>query len=170
MSVIPSRTRLPAELPPVPWGARARPVSGVALAINTLAVPLAPWAPQPFAALAASRELVARRVVAVALDPAVPPGPTGIAQTPARHGVADGVDAAVAVVVALGTPDARVTRALSGLLVALALLAQTSVLTVGPPAVVVAGTLAGQVVALAVGVTVAFPFAVGSPKLCRALC
>lgn len=62
------------------------------------------------------------------------------------------------------------TRALSGLLVTLALLAQTSVLTVRPPAVVVASALAGQVVALAVGVTIAFPFAVGSPKLCRALC
>lgn len=62
------------------------------------------------------------------------------------------------------------TRALPALLVTLALLAQTGVLTVRPPAVVVAGALAGQVVALAVGVTITFPFAVGSPKLCRALC
>lgn len=62
------------------------------------------------------------------------------------------------------------TRALSALLVTLALLAQTSVLTVRAPAVVVARTLAGQVVALAVGVTITFPFAVGPPKLCRALC
>lgn len=61
-------------------------------------------------------------------------------------------------------------RALAALLVTLALLAQASVLTVRPPAVVVARTLAGQVVALAVGVTITFPFAVGPPKLCRALC
>lgn len=33
----------------------------------------------------------------------------------------------------------------------------------------VASALASQVIALAVGVTVTFPFAVGSPKLCRAL-
>lgn len=170
MSVIPSRTRLPAELPTVPWGARARPVGWVALAVNTLAVPFASRAPQSFAALAASCELLARRVVAVALDPAVPPGPTGVAQAPARHGIADGVDAAVAVVFALGTPDTRVTCALPALLVTLALLAQTGVLTVRAPAVVVASAPAGQVVALAVGVTITFPFAVGSPKLCRALC
>lgn len=123
MSIIPSRTWLPAELPAVPWGACAGPVSWVALAVNALAVPFTSWAPQPLAALAASCELVARRVVAVALDAAVPPGPTGIAQTPPRHSVTDGVDAAVAIVVALGTPDTRVARALSGLLVTLALLA-----------------------------------------------
>lgn len=34
----------------------------------------------------------------------------------------------------------------------------------------VAGTLAGQVVALAIGVTITFPFAVGAPELGRALC
>lgn len=123
LSIIPSRTWLPAELPAVPWGACARPVGWVALAVNTLAVPFTSWAPQPFVALAASCELVARRVVAVALDPAVPPRPTGIAQTPPRHSVTDGVDAAVAIVVALGTPDTRVTCALSGLLITLALLA-----------------------------------------------
>lgn len=33
----------------------------------------------------------------------------------------------------------------------------------------VAGTLAGQVVALAVGVTITLPFAVGAPELGRAL-
>lgn len=120
--------------------------------------------------MAAPRELVARRVVAVALDPAVPPGPTGVAHAPARHHVTDGVDAAVAIVVALGAPDAGVTRAFPGLLVTFALLARTGVLTVGPPAVVVAGTLAGQVVALAVGVAITFAFAVGSPKLCGAFC
>lgn len=50
-------------------------------------------------------------------------------------------------------------------MVTFALLAQTPVLAVGSPSVVVAGALAGQVVALAVGVTVAFPFAVRAPEL-----
>lgn len=123
LSIIPSRARLPAELPTVPWCARAWPVGWVALAVNTLAVPFTSWAPQSFPALAASRELVAWWVVAVTLDPAVPPGPTGIAQTPARHCITDGVDATIAIVVALWTPDSRVTCAFSRLLVTFALLA-----------------------------------------------
>lgn len=138
--------------------------------MDALAVAFAARAPQPLPALAAARELVARRAVAVALDGAVPPRPAGVAQTPARHGIADRADAAVAVVVALRPPDAGVTRAFSRVLVALALLAKARVLAVGSPAVVVAGALAGQVVALAVGVAVTFPLAVRAPELGRALC
>lgn len=170
LTVEPGRTWLPAELPAVPWRAGTRTVRLVALAVDTLAVSLAPRAPQPLPALAAPRELLAGRVVAVALDRTVPARPALGAQAPPRHGVAGRVDAAVAVVVALGTPDAGVTRAFARVLVTLALLAQASVLAVGPPAVVVAGALAGQVVTLAVGVTIAFPFAVGAPELGGALC
>lgn len=169
LTVESSRTRLPAELPTVTRRAGTRAVGLVALPVHALAVPLTPRAPQPLPALAAPRELVARRVVAVALDGAVPPRPAGVAQAPARHGVAHRVDAAVAVVVALRAPDARVARAFPRVLVTLALLAHAGVLAVGSPAVVVAGALAGQVVALAVGVTVTFPLAVGAPKLGGAL-
>lgn len=137
--------------------------------MHALAVPFTPRAPQPLPALAAPRELVARRVVTVTLDCTVPPRPAGVAQAAARHGVADGVDAAVAVVVALGTPDAGVARAFPRVLVTLALLAHAGILAVWSPAVVVAGTLAGQVVTLAVGVTVTLPLAVRAPKLGRAL-
>lgn len=123
LTIEPGRTWLPAELPTVPRGAGTRAVHLVALAMDALAVSLTPRAPQPLAALAASRELVAWRVVTVALDHTVPPRPTRVAQASPRHCVADGVAAAVAVVVALGTPEARVARAFARLLVALALLA-----------------------------------------------
>lgn len=170
MTIKSSRTWFPAELPTVPRRAGARAVSLVALAVDTLAVPFAPRAPKPLPALAAARELVARRVVTVALDATVPPHPAGGAQAASGHGVARGVDAAVAVVVALGTPDAGVTRAFSGLLVAFALLTQTRILAVRSPAVVIAGALAGQVITLAIGVTITFSLAVGAPELGRALC
>lgn len=170
LTVEPSGTRLPAELPSVSRCAGTRAVCLVALPVDALAVSFTALAPQSFPALAASRELVARRVVAVALNAAVPPGPPGVAHTSARHGVAHGVDAAVTVVVALGAPDARVTCAFARLLVALALLTEASILAVGSPTIVVAGTLSSQVVTLAVWVTVTFPFAVGPPKLGRALC
>lgn len=170
MTVEPGGTRLPAELPSVPRRAGARSVCLVALPMNTLAVLLTALTPQPLPAVAASGVLVARGVVAVALHGAVPPRPPGVANAPSRRWVANGVDAAVAVVVALRPPEARVARAFARLLVALALLAQAHVLTVGSPAVVVARALAGQVVALAVWVTVTFPFAVGAPKLDGALC
>lgn len=170
MTVEAGGARLPAELPSVPGRAGARAVRLVALPVDALAVLLTALTPQPFPAMAASRELVARRVVAVALHGAVPPGPAGVADAPPRRGVAHGVDAAVAVVVALRPPEARVTRAFARVLVALALLTQAGVLAVGSPAVVVAGALAGQVITLAIWVTVTFPFAVGAPKLGRALC
>lgn len=169
MTVEPSRTRLLAELPPEPRRASARAVGLVALAVDTLAVSLASSAPQTLPALAAPRELLARRTVAVALHAAVPPRPSRVAQAAARHRVAHRVDAAVAVVVALGPPDARVARAFASRLVAFALLARARVLAVGPPAIVVAGALAGQVVALAVGVAVTLPLAVGTPELGRTL-
>lgn len=118
-----SRTRFPAKLPTVAWCASTRAVGLVAFAVDALAVSLTPGAPQPLSALAASRELVARRAVTVALDRTVPPRPAGGAQAAPCHGIADGVDAAVAVVVALGTPDARMARAFARLLVTFALLA-----------------------------------------------
>lgn len=170
MTVEAGGARLPAELPSVPGRAGARAVRLVALPMDAVAVMLTALTPQPFPALAASRELVARRVVAVALHGAVPPRPAGVADAPSRRGVAHGVDAAVAVVVALRPPEARVARAFARVLVALALLTQAGVLAVGSPAVVVAGALTSQVVTLAVWVTVTFPFAVGAPKLGRALC
>lgn len=170
MTVEPGGARLLAELSSVPRRARARAVCLVALPVNTLAVLLTARPPQPFPAVAASGVLVARGVVAVALHGAVPPCPAGVANASSRRRVAHGVDAAVAVVVALRPPEAHVARALARLLVALALLTQADVLTVGSPAVVVARALASQVIALAVWITVAFPFAVGTPKLGGALC
>lgn len=86
-----------------------------------------------------------------------------------RHCIAHGIYAAVTVVIALGAPGARVACAFASLLVALALLAEASILTVRSPAVVVAGTLSGQVVTLAVGVTVTFSLAVRAPELGRTL-
>lgn len=53
-------------------------------------------------------------------------------------------------------------------MVTLALLAKTNILAFRSPAIVVAGALAGQIIALAIGVTVTFSLAVGSPVLCRA--
>lgn len=170
MTVEPGGTRLPAELSPVPRRAGARAVCLVALSMNALAVLLTALTPQPLPAVAASRVLVARGVVAVTLHGAVPPRPPGVANAPSRRWVTHGVDAAVAVVVALRPPGARVARAFARLLVALALLTQADVLTVGSPAVVVACALAGQVITLAIWITVTFPFAVGAPKLGRALC
>lgn len=170
MTIESSRAWLPAELPPVPRQTGTRTIGLVALAIVALAVAFAPLAPQPLPALAASRELVARRIVAVTLKCTVPPSPARVAQTSPCHHIADGVDAAVAVVVALRPPVAGIARAFSRVLVTLALLAQTCILAFRSPAIVVAGTLASQVVALSIGVTVTFPLAVRSPVLSRALC
>lgn len=137
--------------------------------MNALAVLLAARTPQPLPAVAAPGVLVAGRVVAVARHGAVPARPARVAEALSRRRVAHRVDAAVADVVALRPPGARVARALARLLVALALLTQADVLAVGSPAVVVARALAGQVVTLAIRVAVAFPFAVGAPELGRAL-
>lgn len=169
LTVEPCRTRLPAELPTISWCAGTRAVCLVALSVDALAVALATLTPEPLPALAAPCELVTRRVVTVTLDSTVPPRPAWVAYASPCHRIADGVNAAVAVVVALWTPDARVACAFASLLVTLALLAHAGILTVWSPAVVVAGTLAGQVVTLAVWVTVTLPFAVRAPELCRAL-
>lgn len=169
LTVEPGRTRFPAELPTVPWRAGTRAVRLVALAVDALTVAFAARAPQTLPTLAASRELVARGVITVTLDGAVPSSPAGVALAPSCHGVAYGVDAAVAVVVALRTPGARVACAFARVLVTLAFLAKTRVLTVRTPTVMVAGTCSGEVIALAVGVTVALPLAVRTPKLSRTL-
>lgn len=60
-------------------------------------------------------------------------------------------------------------RALAGLLVTLAFLAGAWFLTVLPPAIWVACALACYVIALAIRVTCAFAFAVGTPELSRTL-
>lgn len=170
LTVKSSRTRFPAELPTVARRAGTRSVGQVALAMYTLAVVLASRTPDPVPALAAPGELFAWGIVADTLDSAVPPSPARVAQTASGHGVAHRVDAAVAVVVALRTPDPGVARAFPVVLVTLAFLAETRILTVRAPAIVVAGALAGQVIALAVGVAVAFSFAVRAPELGWTLC
>lgn len=157
------------ELASVSRSAGTRAVSRVALAVNALAVALAPGPPQSVAALAAPGELVTRGVVTVALDATVASHPARVTEAAPRHGVTHRVDGAVAVVVALRAPGARVTCAFAGVLVTLALLAEAGVLTVRTPAVVVTGTLSSQVVTLAVGITVTLPFTVRTPKLGRAL-
>lgn len=165
-----SGTRFPAEFPPITRRASTRSISLVALAVDALAVSFTPWTPQLLPTLAASRVLLARRVVAVALGRTVPSHPARVAQTPTCVHVAHGVEAAVAVVVALRAPDPRVTCAFSCFLVALALLALTSLLALRSPAIVVTGTLPSQVVTLAIRIAVTFPLAVGPPELGRALC
>lgn len=60
LTVEPSGTRLPAELPSVSRCAGTRAVCLVALPMDALAVSFAALPPQSFPALAASRELVAR--------------------------------------------------------------------------------------------------------------
>lgn len=60
LTVESSGTRFPAELPTVPWRAGARAIGLVTLAVDALAVSLAPRAPQPLPALTTSRELFAR--------------------------------------------------------------------------------------------------------------
>lgn len=169
LSIEASRTGFPAELPAVPRSAHARAIYRVALAVDTLAVVFAARAPQPLPALAPACELLARRVVTVALDAAVSPGPARVAQAASRGCVAHGVEAAVTGASTCGAPGAWVARALARLLVTLALLAVAPVLTVGPPAVVVAGTFPGHVVTLAVGEAGALALAVWAPVLDRAL-
>lgn len=122
LTVEPSGTCLPAELPTVPWCACTRAIL-VTLALDTLAVPFTTLAPPPITALAAPCELVAWWVVAVTSDCTIPPGPTWVARASPCHWIADRVDAAVAIVVALGTPDANVTFAFACVSVAIALLA-----------------------------------------------
>lgn len=60
LTIEPGRTWFSAKLPTVSWCAGTRAVCLVTLAVDALAVSFTPWAPQPFSALAASRELVAR--------------------------------------------------------------------------------------------------------------
>lgn len=165
-----SRTWLPAELPTVPRQTGTWTISLVTLAIEALAVSLTAWTPKPLPALAASRELVAWWIVTVTLECTVPPSPARVAQASPCHHITDWIDAAVAVVVALRTPEARIACAFSCFLVTLALLAKTNILAFRSPAIVVAGALAGQIIALAIGVTVTFSLAVWSPVLCRAFC
>lgn len=165
-----SRTWFPAELPTVPRCTGTRAVGLVAFSVDALAVSFTPGPPQPLSALATSSELVTWGVVTVTLDCAVPSRPARIALATACHRITDGVDAAVAVVVALGTPDARVACAFARFLIAFTLLAQARILAVWSPTIVVAGTLTGQVVTLAIGVTITFPLAVRAPELGRALC
>lgn len=61
------------------------------------------------------------------------------------------------------------TRAFASVLVTLALLAEAGMLAVRTPAVVVAGTLSGQVVTLAIGIALTLPFTVWTPELSRTL-
>lgn len=68
------------------------------------------------------------------------------------------------------TPPPSVTGTFSCVLVTVALLALTSILAVGSPTVVIAGALAGQIVTLAIRITVASSLAVRAPELGRALC
>lgn len=169
LSVEPGWTGLSAELASVSWCAGAGAIGRVALAMNTLAVALTAGPPQALTALAAPGELVTGGVVTVTLDRTVTPHPARVTLTAPSHGVADGVDAAVAVVVTLRAPGTRVTGTFTSVLVTLALLTQTGMFTVRTPAVVVAGTLSSQVITLAVGVAMTLPLTVGTPELGRAL-
>lgn len=57
------------------------------------------------------------------------------------------------------------TCALASVLVTLALLAEAGMLTVWTPAVVVTRTLSGQVIALAIRITMTLPLTVRTPEL-----
>lgn len=169
LSVEPGWARLSAELSPVARLAGARAVGLVALAMHALAVALAVLSPQPLPALAPACELLARTAIARTLGVAAAPVPARLADAAARGLVAHRVDGAVAAVGTLWPPEARMARTLARLLVALALLASTGLLAVGPPAVGVARAFARHIVALPVRVTRALPFAVWTPKLGGAL-
>lgn len=163
-------TGLSTELASVSRGAGTGAVSRIALAVDALAVALTARPPQPLPALAAPGELVTGRVVTVALHCTVSPHPARVTLAAAGHGVAHRVNAAVTVVVALRAPGPGVTGTFARVLVALALLAEAGVLTVRAPAVVVAGALSGQVVTLAIRITLTLPLTVWTPELSRALC
>lgn len=88
LTVEPGWTWFPAELPTVPGCAGTRAIRLVALAVDAQTVSFTPWAPQTLPTLAASCELVARGVVTVTLDGAVPSRPAGVALAPSCHRIA----------------------------------------------------------------------------------
>lgn len=159
---------LPAELASIAWLAGTGAVGLVALAMDTLAVPLAARAPQPLVALAAPAELLAGGVAAGALAVAGTPPPARLADAAPCALLTHRAAAAVARVGTLGAPPARVARALARVLVALPPLAEALVLALDPPAVGVAGALADHVVAAPVRVAGAHFLAVRAEELTRA--
>lgn len=159
---------LPAELASIAWLAGTGAVGLVALAMDTLAVPLAARAPQPLVALAEPAELLAGGVAAGALAVAGTPPPARLADAAPCALLTHRAAAAVARVGTLGAPPARVARALARVLVALPPLAEALVLALDPPAVGVAGALADHVVAAPVRVAGAHFLAVRAEELTRA--
>ena len=170
LPVEPSWTRFLAELPPEARPAGAGSVGLVAAPVDALAHVLAVGSPKTLPTLAATGQLFARRPVAGTLGVAQLSVPAQVALALACVGVTVRVAAAVALVGARVAPEALVARAHARVLVAGAFLAAAWMLAVRPPAVGLAGAGPCDIVALAVGVAVAFALAVRTPVLGGALC
>lgn len=169
LSIKPSWTRFAAQLPSVSGFTGTRTIGRVTLPVGALAVALTALTPESLPALTSARELLAGRVVAVALRSAVTAKPARIADASSRGLLAHRVDAAVTVVVALCSPVTRMAGAFPSFLVTLPFLTMAGFFTVFPPAVGVTAAFPGHVVAFTIGVTCAQALAVGTPELSRAL-
>lgn len=157
-------------LAPVARIAGARAVHRVAATAEALTIAIAAGAERALATLAAAALLLAGRRVAGALVVAAAAPPAYVAQAGARLWIASRSSAAVACASALSAPPARLAPARAAPWVACAVLALASMLAARAPAARVTRTLSGHVLALSVRVATAPLLAVGAPELARALC
>lgn len=165
-----SGARLTTILAPVARVAGARAVHRVAATAETLAIAITARAERALATLAAAALLLAGRRVAGALVVAAAAPPACVAQAGACLRIAPRSSAAVARASALCTPPARLAPARAAPRVARAMLALASMLAARTPAARVTRTLSGHVLALSVRMATAPLLAVGAPELARALC
>lgn len=156
-------------LAPVARIAGARAVHRVAATTEALAITITARAERALATLAAAALLLAGRRVAGALVVAASAPPACVAQAGACLWIAPRSSTAVARASALRTPPAWLTPARAAPRVARAMLALASVLAAHTPAARVTRTLSGHVLALSVRVATAPLLAVGPPELARAL-
>lgn len=156
-------------LAPVARIAGARAVHRVAATAEALTIAIAAGAERALATLAAAALLLAGRRVAGALVVAAAAPPACVAQAGACLWIASRSSAAVACAGALSTPPARLAPARAAPWVARAMLALASMLAARAPAARVTRTLSGHVLALSVRVATAPLLAVGAPELARAL-
>lgn len=157
-------------LAPVARIAGTRAVHRVAATVRALAIAITAGAKHALATLAAATLLLAGRRVAGALVVTAAAPPAYVAQAGACLWIAPGSSAAVASASALRTPPARLAPARAAPRVARAMLALASMLAARTPAARVTRTLSGHVLALSVRVATAPLLAVRAPELARALC
>lgn len=157
-------------LAPVARIAGTRAVHRVAATVRALAIAITAGAKHALATLAAATLLLAGRRVAGALVVTAAAPPAYVAQAGACLWIAPGSSAAIASASALRTPPARLAPARAAPRVARAMLALASMLAARTPAARVTRTLSGHVLALSVRVATAPLLAVRAPELARALC